>query len=124
MKKTLEKIKLRIVEYFCQQAKIWGVDFESRFPSEFVISMHAEQRMRERVSVSEHKMMKMAVKAWHSRLVVPKVNVLEYRQQFASERDRRNIRVRYFMGYIWIFRLIFRRNCAERQKLLVTVYKA
>jgi hypothetical protein len=124
MKKTIEKIKLKVIGYFCQRAKIWGVDFESRFPSEFVISRHAEQRIQERVNVSEQKMMKMVVKAWYSRLVVPKVNMLEYRQQFSGERDRHAVRIRYFMGYIWIFRMIFRRNCAEHQKFLVTVYKA
>ena len=119
--KILENMKNVFFAVFAERAKIWGVEFETRFPSEFVITNHAEDRIRERVSVKPKKMMRMVVKAWGSKETVPRLNKLAYAVQFGE--DPKFMFYRMFMGYVWIFRTMYRKNCQTPQKILITVYR-
>lgn len=120
--RIFQKIGESFFSFFANRAKIWGVDFESRFPSEFVISRHAEERICERVSVKSRKMMKLVVKAWMSNERVSNVNRLEYAKENGIDASR-HVYFRSFMGYVWIFGTQYRKNCQTSQKILITVYK-
>lgn len=114
------KIKDRIFWYFAGKLKVWGVAFESEFPAEFIITQHAEERFKERVHSSKGKMMKMTVKAWQSEMEVPRTRFLEYRAKYDGNKKAY---FRYFMGYVFIFTTIWRKNAKEPTKLLLTVYE-
>lgn len=118
--KILEHFKRKLIKIFSEEAKVWGVAFESEFPAEFIITQHAEERFKERVHASKGKMMKMAVKAWQSEMEVPRTRYLEYRAKYDGNKKAY---FRYFMGYVFIFATIWRKNAKEPTKLLLTVYE-
>jgi len=116
----IQKIKLKIIQFFEERSKVWGVDYATNLLPEFIITDHAKKRMDERMTVAKRKQMKMTVKAWQSNLVVPHKNYLEYRNRFDKEK---NSEFRSYMGFIFVFRIDKYPNVNEKIKVLITVFK-
>lgn len=118
----IEKIKKRIIKYFENQSKLWGVEFESRLPHEYLITFHAEKRIKERVRVTDSKIMKMVVKASNSIENVTQTNMSDYEKK-GGLRDYRHKRYfKSYMGYTWVFTYKYRKDANTPQKILITVY--
>lgn len=101
--------------------KLWGVKFETDLPPEFVISKHAEERLRNRVGVSKKKMSELVVKAWHTKDVqIPKLNKREYKAEHFYKYKRQKV-CRELMGYIYVFAYSSGRAPFNSQKVLITV---
>ena len=99
--------------------KVWGVGFETNMPPEFVITNHAEERMKQRMSVSERKLKQTVIKAFYSKEVsCPKMNRKEYRTKMFH--GKRRI-ARELMGYTFIFCYSSPRSPLPTQKILITV---
>lgn len=116
----LQTLKQKLLTKLADELKVWGVDFETNYPPEFMISAHAERRFKERVNCTKRKMMKMTVKAWKSTIEIPKTNHFQYRAKYENKPYHV---FRAYMGFIFVFRTRYRENCFEPQKLLVTVFK-
>lgn len=101
-----------------KKVKAWGVIFESDLPPEFVITIHAEERMSQRIKCRRDKMIKLAMKAWESKEKLDPVflNRKEYQGQV------RGIEYRQLMGYVYIFNVRYVAIGNYYQKRLVTVY--
>jgi hypothetical protein len=89
---------------------------------EFVLSIHAKERIAERVQVSPRKVMKMVAKAWRSNLAIPRINRLEYAKVYGTDPLARVRSYRFYMGHIWVFRAKDGLGRSGTQKVLITVY--
>ncbi len=93
---------------------ICGVQLETE--PEFVISKHATKRLKERLNISDKKIKKVVVKAWHSKQhLSKKFNKVKYKQHFHGKGRI----CREYMGYVFVFAY-----CSEGtpgQKKLITV---
>ena len=112
-------IKTIIERFF----KVWGVQFETDLPPEFIVSAHAEQRLLERVRCRKDKIQKLVVKAWYSKSVpIPKFEKTKNRTEYFYDRKRHNRVARECMGYVFIFAYEYNRHPFLPQKVLVTVF--
>jgi len=114
MKKALVR---KILKYL--KIKCWGIKLESELPPEFIISTHAEERLKERFrSMLLSDTSEIIIRAWFSNRDLPKKydppvqydlgQFLQYKQT-------------YFMGYVWIFGIRRIRKAGYTQKVLLTV---
>ncbi len=110
MKKLFHNL---IIKWF----KCWGVRFDSDLPPEFIITVHAEERMDERFRCNKDKVKKIIIKAWHSKDKVKK-QWLNNRKYFGLVRGAT---YKYFMGYIFVFKVYHHEGYT--QKKLITMYK-
>lgn len=111
-------MKKWIVDYITRNFKVWGVEFETDLPAEFVITTHAEQRLIERLRVKKEKLAKVVVKAWYTD-DVPSAKV----NRAAYNYPAKNKRYREMMGYTWVFGYGHEsRSGLPPQKVLITVF--
>lgn len=104
-----------IEKYF----KVWGVGFESDLPPEFIISTHAEERMRERMKCSKDKMVKLVAKAFYGKSVpIPKLERIKNKTHYRYDERRF---AKEMMGFVFVFVMAEPRHPLPRQKVLITV---
>lgn len=116
-KTTLENFIRNEIEKRC---KIWGVEFETEMPPEFLVTEHAERRLLERMRVSKRKLKETVVKAWHAKRVdSAKLN----RKLYNSHLHHGNHKVvgRELMGFVFLFRYGVYRQDFPPQKVLISV---
>jgi len=109
-------LKQLIEKYF----KVWGVQFETDLPPEFVISKHAEQRFEERLGCSKDKMAKVAVKAWSA----PEPDLKKWGRKiynYSFKDNAAKIHYREHMGFLFVFAVYNKRMFLPAQKLLITL---
>ena len=110
-----------IREFIEKHFKVWGVEFESSLPPEFVISDHAEKRLNERVRMKPEKMKALVVKAWYAKPVnTPKLEKTQNRSSYYYGEERI---CRELMGKIYVFAYAYGKNRRpfSVQKVLITV---
>lgn len=111
---------MTLMKLIARWVKVWGVGFESDLPPEFVVSLHAEQRLIERMGCSRRKIPKVVMKAYYGRSVpLPKLNTKRYYS--AHHHPGKNRVAREMMGYVFIFAYTQPRGAFPAQKVLVTV---
>jgi len=108
-----------IIDFIKKHFKVWGVKFEvTDLPPEFIISVHAQERLIKRVGIKKEKIPKFVIRAWYSKDVdIKKLRYKKYNQFF---RDQPKI-CREMMGYVFIFAVIENERVLANQKVLVTV---
>lgn len=89
--------------------RYWGVEYESKLPPEFIITHHAEQRLKERFKCNPVKTKKIVMKAFKSKVPINIPN------------DQGKI-YRHFNGHTFVFDKQYRRQLLDYQKILITVY--
>jgi hypothetical protein len=99
-----------LLKKFLRRLKYWGCEFEYNIPPEFVISDHAEQRLKERFKCGDHKLKKVTVKAWYSNEFVDKSKIKDNGRIYRS-----------FNGNVFVFKARFNKRIMAEQKILVTV---
>jgi hypothetical protein len=110
-----------ISAFFLRYSKRYGVQFESSLPPEFVVSEHAEQRIRERFGLTDKKKMaKMVQKAFYSRQTKssPRITIAKNRSEYKGKKYK----FREMMGRVFIFAYSGARGELPPVKLLVTVF--
>ena len=115
----MKKLIIRLIEKDC---KVWGVQFETDLPPEFVVSKHAEQRFTERLGCNKQKMAKITVKAWNAAEPdLKKWGRKIYNHSFKD--DAAKIQYREHMGFLFVFAVYPSRRPLASQKVLVTLMK-
>lgn len=105
------KILFRLIRW------ITRARFETEVPPEFYITLHAGDRIKERLNCSDEKIKKLVVKAWLSEEYTK-----ELRKRRLSKANRaKNVQLRSFLGYVWVFKTRYIRYAGFEQKVLVTV---
>lgn len=121
----LEALNTKINEWAVARIKREGliieeeipVAFSSQLPPEYIITKHAEERLKERFTCRQDKLMKVTMKAWRSALPV---------QWWMIRAKKRlgytNTVLKHFNGYIWVFAPLYNKSLGFSQKVLITLY--
>lgn len=84
---------------------------------EFIITIHAKERLRERLKTKPHKFVKVAKKAWYSKPIQRRyIKNMEYQLQFIPKGT--TIAYRELMGFVFVFDV----SPTGYQKTLITLY--
>lgn len=119
----LQRSKRRVILWLLKQLRCTGkvVRWEKTLPTEFIISKHAGERLRERFSSMVLESYEDAVKrAWYSTYDLPRY----FKPKDTPPKPGYNqVVYRYFMGHVWVFGI---RKKMPRMpypvKMLITIY--
>lgn len=103
------------------KTRYWGVGFESELPPEFVITNHAEQRLKKRLNYAHrHQIPKLMLDAWHDGDKPP----ADFDPKKASRPTKyfSKFIYKHYAGYIWIWGVRYNKQIPEGQKHLITIY--
>lgn len=103
------------------QKRYWGVGFESELPPEFIVTTHAEMRLKKRLDYPHrHKLPKIMLDAWYDGEEPPE----SFDPERASRPEKHFSRFvyKYYLGYVWIWGIRYTKTIPEGQKHLITVY--
>lgn len=113
-------LRKNIIQYILKRlyprVQMFGARFEWDMPPEFVITKHAHQRIQERMRVTDHKMLPIAVKAW---LTPGGEKLIE--QYISPNHRQKNRKFRVFQGRIFVYKVQYNALLARSQKVLITV---
>lgn len=112
MKNFLKNIEIRFIKFLFKRYRYLRVVLEIDLPPEYIVSDHAYGRMTERFKCNDVKIKKIAIKAWLSKLAVPRSEIINHGREY-----------RYYHGFVFIFGIRFLRKYNLEQKILITVYR-
>lgn len=103
------------------KTKFWGVGFESELPPEFVITNHAERRLKKRIQYAHrHQLPKLMLDAWYLGIDPPETFKPE--KATRPEGHFHKFVYKYHMGYVWVWGIRFTKTIPGGQKHLITIY--
>jgi hypothetical protein len=85
---------------------------------EFIITKHAQQRIKERFKCVDSKVMKVVRKAWQNQTPITKEFILVKKQKVYAELSGDTTHYRIFQGYLFVFI-----ESSLGIKRLITIYK-
>lgn len=86
---------------------------------EFCVTLHAQQRLMERMGVKKRKIDKVVRKAWYTKNVeTKKLNLKRYK---APAKGAGHYAFKELMGYVFVFDYRRHRGSLPREKVLITV---
>lgn len=103
--------------------KYWGVGFELELPPEFIISTHADMRLRQRLVESKVDMPKLVIESWYDGENPPESFQPNMANIDPKMRKRfPKFKYKYYGNYIFIFGVRYSRFFHDGQKTLITIY--
>lgn len=103
------------------KTKYWGVGFESELPPEFVITSHAEQRLKKRLDYSHrHMLPKLMLDAWYDGEEPPES--FNPKKATRPTKHFKKFIYKYHAGYVWIWGVRYSKTIPDGQKHLITIY--
>lgn len=104
--------------YIEKNFKCWGIKYEAELPLEFVITKHANERLKQRFNCSPDKLKKIVIKSWYSKDIMTDKLYKKIRQK----NKQPNIVARYYLGYIFVFATKRYAKYNILQKTLITTF--
>lgn len=99
--------------------KYWGLGYESKLPPEFIVTQHAQKRLKARLEYPDrHRGAELTMEAWYQGKVPPET----FDQNRHRNSHHKNYAYKYYSGYIWIYGLRWNEHLGVDQKFLVTIY--
>lgn len=121
VRSIIKEAQLGFADAFLQRAKMWGVCLPHELPPEFMVTRHAEHRLKERLFIgSSEEMKNHIIAAWYSKTHVPQE--IKKDRRYTPPPWSGTLQYRIYRQRLYIFDERLNRKYQCMQKHLITVY--